>query len=204
MHCVDPACAAACMLGSLKKDEITGIVSYNPDYCVGCRFCMMSCPFNVPKFEFDSPTPDIVKCEMCRHRVNDAATQTADGFTRYPRGQGPACCEVCPREAVIYGTREELLAEARKRIADNPGRYHEDRIYGETEGGGTQVLYLSHVPFQKIGLPELGTDGVPKVAYAVQEGIYYKLPFVAPAALYAALVAVQFRNRRSGDTEDRS
>ena len=204
MHCVDPACAAACMLGSLHKDEVTGIVTYNPDYCVGCRFCMMSCPFNVPKFEFDSPTPDIVKCELCRHRVEDEATQTADGFTRYPDGQGPACCEVCPREAVIYGTRDELLEEARRRIADNPGRYHEDRIYGETEGGGTQVLYLSHVPFEKVGLPELGDDGVPKVAYTVQEGIYYKVPFLAPAALYAALVFVQFRNRRAGKTEDRS
>ena len=196
MHCVDPACAAACMLGSLKKDEVTGIIGYDPAYCVGCRFCMMSCPFNVPKFEFEKAAPNIVKCELCRHRVQDAAA-TTDGFTRYPTGQGPACCEVCPREAVIYGTREELLEEARNRIAANPGRYFEDRIYGETEVGGTQVLYLSHLPFESIGLPEFGDRGVPHVAYTVQEGVYYKLPMVAPAALYVGLAAVMIRNRKA-------
>lgn len=199
MHCLDPACASACMLSSLHKDEVTGVVAYDPAFCVGCRYCMMSCPFNVPKFEFDSPVPNIVKCELCRHRVRDEAT-TSGGFTRYPAGQGPACCEVCPREAVVYGTRDELLAEARARIAANPGRYHEDRIYGETEGGGTQVLYLSHVPFGKIGLPDLGPEGTPETAYAVQEGIYYRLPFVAPLALYAALGVTMLRNRRANES----
>jgi len=201
MHCIDPACSAACMLGSLHKDEVTGIVSYNPAYCVGCRFCMMSCPFNVTKFEFNRAVPNIVKCELCRHRVKDAAVETG-GFTRYPNGQGPACCEVCPREAVIYGTRDELLREAKSRIAANPGMYFEDRVYGETEAGGTQVLYLSHVPFEKIGLPSYGPRGVPHTAYTVQEGIYYKIPFAIPIALYAGLVAVQIRNRRAGHGDE--
>jgi hypothetical protein len=105
---------------------------------------------------------------------------------------------VCPREAVIYGTRDELLQEARNRIVENPGRYFEDRIYGETEVGGTQVLYLSHVPFEKLGLPDYGDRGVPHVAYTVQEGIYYKLPMVLPAALYVGLAAVVIRNRKAG------
>jgi len=197
MHCVDPACAAACMLGSLKKDPITGVVGYDPDYCVGCRFCMMACPFNVAKFEFDKAVPNIVKCELCRHRIKDAAT-VVDGYTRYPEGQGPACCEVCPREAVIYGKRDELLEEAKRRIAAHPGRYHEDRVYGEKDAGGTQVLYLSHVPFDKIGLPLIGEQGSSHMANSVQEGIYWKLPFVAPVALYGALVAVAIRNRKGG------
>jgi len=196
MHCLDPACAAACMLGSLHKDDYTGVVSYDPTYCVGCRYCMMSCPFNVTKFEFDKAVPKIVKCELCRHRVQDEPA-VVDGFTRYPKGQGPACCEVCPREAVIYGKRDELLTEAKRRIAKSPGKYVEDRVYGETDGGGTQVLYLSHVDFAAIGLPDLGNRGVPTVAYNVQEGIYYKVPFAIPVVLYGALAVAMWRNRRS-------
>ena len=115
---------------------------YDPDYCVGCRYCQMSCPFNIPKFEFDKAAPKIVKCELCRHRIKDEATIDRRLHAAIPKGQGPACCEVCPREAVIYGKRDELLAEAKRRIAANPGRYYEDRVYGETDGGGTQVLYL--------------------------------------------------------------
>jgi hypothetical protein len=156
----------------------------------------MACPFNVPKFEFSKAAPKIVKCELCRHRVKDAPT-VVGGFTRYPKGQGPACCEVCPRQAVIYGKRDELLAEAKRRIAENPGRYYQDHVYGETEVGGTQVLYLSHVPFAKLGLPEFGDRPVQEVAYKVQEGIYWRLPFVAPVALYAVLAAVMIRNRRA-------
>ena len=157
---------------------------------------MMPCPFNVAKFEFDSATPNIVKCELCRHRVQGEPSNV-DGFTRYPNGQGPACCEVCPRDAVIYGRRDELLAEAKRRIAESPGKYFEDRVYGEQDGGGTQVLYLSHVDFAGIGLPDLGERGVPTVAYNVQEGIYYKLPFVVPVALYGALAVAMWRNRRA-------
>jgi Fe-S-cluster-containing dehydrogenase component len=202
MHCIDPACAAACMLKALHKDEVTGVVAYNPAFCVGCRYCQMSCAFNVPKFEFTKAVPKIVKCELCRHRVKDAAIKGADGFTRYPKGQGPACCEVCPRGAVIYGRRDELLAEAKRRIAAWPGKYFEDRAYGEFDAGGTQVLYLSHVPFEKIGLPKIGNGAVPETAYAVQEGIYYKLPFVAPVALYAVLAGVAYRNRRADKIGD--
>jgi Fe-S-cluster-containing dehydrogenase component len=197
MHCVDPGCASACMLHSLHKDEVTGVVMYDPTYCVGCRYCMMACPFNVPKFEFDKAAPKIVKCELCRHRIKDAAVKGAGGFTRYPAGQGPACCEVCPREAVIYGRRDELLSEAKRRIAAWPGKYYKDRVYGEFDGGGTQVLYLAQVPFDRIGLPDLGTQPVPETAYAVQEGIYYKVPFLAPVGLFAVLGAVIYRNRRA-------
>ncbi len=197
MHCVDPGCVSACMLHSLHKDEVTGVVMYDPAYCVGCRYCMMACPFNVPKFEFEKAAPKIVKCELCRQRIKDAAVMGPGGFTRYPNGQGPACCEVCPREAVIYGKRDEILAEAKRRIAAWPGKYHKDRVYGEFDGGGTQVLYLAHVPFDRIGFPDLGTEPVPETAYAVQEGIYYKVPFLAPVGLFAVLGAVIYRNRRA-------
>jgi Fe-S-cluster-containing dehydrogenase component len=178
MHCVDPACVAACMLGALKKREF-GIVSYDVDYCVGCRYCEVACPYGVPKFQWASSTPRIVKCELCNHRL--------------AKGQEPACTEVCPRHAVIFGKRADLLAEAKHRIAENPGRYV-NKIYGETDGGGTQVLYLSHVPFDKLGFPALGDEPAPQLARSVQHGVYRG--FAAPLALFGVLGMIAFRNQR--------
>jgi Fe-S-cluster-containing dehydrogenase component len=184
MHCVDPACTGACMLGALKKRE-KGIVSYDASLCIGCRYCQMACPFGVPKFEWAKVAPKIVKCELCRHRLAE--------------GKLPACVEVCPRGAVIYGTRADLLAEAKRRLAAHPDRYV-PKVYGEHDGGGTQCLYLAAVPFEKLGLPDLGTEPVPSVARTVQHGIYKG--FVAPVALYAALAAVLVRNRRRGEPHE--
>lgn len=200
MHCVDPACTNACMLGALKK-RAYGVVSYDPNLCIGCRYCQMACPFNVPKFQWSRVAPKIVKCELCRHRVQGADLTKDSGFSRFPATHGPACAEVCPRQAVIYGTREELLAEARLRLAASPERYV-PRIYGETEGGGTQVLYLSHVPFESLGLPKLPDEPVPEVQKAIQHGIYQG--FVTPILLYGFLGAVILRNRRKAQDQEES
>jgi Fe-S-cluster-containing dehydrogenase component len=178
MHCIDPACTNACMIGALQKREY-GIVTYDPDLCVGCRYCEIACPFNVPKFEWAKVAPKIVKCELCNHRIAE--------------GKIPACAEVCPRGAVIYGRRADLLLEARRRIVHEPDRYV-PRVYGEAEGGGTQVLYLSHVPFEKLGLPALGEDSVPNLQRTLQHGIYKG--FAAPVALYGVLGLVMLRNRK--------
>jgi Fe-S-cluster-containing dehydrogenase component len=184
MHCVDPACVSVCMFGALHKGP-KDIVEYDPGACIGCRYCQVACPFLVPKFEWDTATPKIVKCELCRHRE-----------------QGPACCEVCPRGAVIYGKRSELLAEAHRRIEAEPDRYY-PKVYGETDAGGTAVLYLASVPFEKLGLPDLGSEPVPKLSETVQHGIYQG--FIAPAALYAGCAFLMWRNRRAeGDQEDQS
>ncbi|RMF73359.1 MAG: hydrogenase 2 operon protein HybA [Acidobacteria bacterium] len=185
MHCVDPSCAGACMIGALQKREF-GIVTWVKDRCIACRYCQVACPFNIPKFEWDARDPRIVKCELCRHLL--------------ARGEKPACVRVCPREAVIFGKRDELLAEAKRRIDSEPGRYV-PKVYGETDGGGTQVLYVSHIAFEKLGLPDLG-DQAPSVrARAVQHGLYQG--FVAPAALYVVLGAVVLRNRkRIGNTDE--
>jgi Fe-S-cluster-containing dehydrogenase component len=186
MQCVHPACASVCMLGALHKGE-HGVVEYDVEKCVGCRYCQIACPYNVPKFEWAKAAPRIVKCELCRHRYKD--------------GKGPACAEVCPRDAVTFGKRGDLLAEARRRMAARPDAYHA-KIFGEGDGGGTNVLYLSPVPFKTIGLPALGPEPAPELSESIQHGIYQG--FVAPVALLGALSFVTWRNRRrSGEEEGR-
>ena len=171
MHCLEPACVAACMFGGLKKDATSGLVSWTGKYCVGCRYCEVACPFNVPKFRWEGFNPEIVKCEFCKERL--------------AKGLQPACTTVCPKKAVIFGKREDLLKEAKQRIKAAPGKYYEDRVFGEKEAGGTQVFYLSHVSFDKI-LPVPGDESVPGRYLKWQKRLYSYL--VLPAGLYAVLV----------------
>jgi formate dehydrogenase iron-sulfur subunit len=180
MHCKEPACVSVCMLGALHKSE-GGVVAYDADRCVGCRYCQIACAFNIPKFEWDKVAPKIVKCQLCSHRLVE--------------GQQPACCEACPRGAVIFGHRHELMKEARQRIKGNPNLYI-NHIYGEHEAGGTLVLYLSSIPFTELGLPDLPDEPVPELSETVQHGIYKG--FAAPVLLYGALAGVLVRHRKNG------
>ncbi len=177
MHCIDSACVSVCMAGALHKTE-DGIVAYDKDVCVGCRYCQVACPFDVPKFSWHDAFPLIVKCEMCRHRE-----------------EGPACAEFCPRDAVRYGKLADLLETAHARLEESPGRY-EPEIYGEDDGGGTHVLYLSPqgVSFDDLGLPDLPKEPLPHMSESVQHTIYKG--FAAPAALYGLLMFAQIRNRK--------
>lgn len=183
MHCIDPACVGACMIGALQKDKVNGIVAWDGDRCIGCRYCATVCPFNIPKFEWSKAMPKLIKCELCSKRTN---------------GKGPACAEVCPRGAVIYGKRTELLQIAKARLEANPGAYV-PKIYGETELGGTQCLYLSHVEFEKLGFRFSEEEPVPELQQVIQHGTYKG--FIAPAALYAILGLVTLRNRKKADGE---
>lgn len=159
MHCNEPACAAACLTRAMQKHP-EGPVTWQGDKCMGCRYCMISCPFDGPRFEFNSPNPRITKCDMC--------------FDRLKEGKQPACVENCLAEALVYGKRSDLIREARKRIHDNPDLYV-DHIYGETEAGGTGFLYLSPVPFEELGF----NTRVQKSSYpALTKGFLYSVPTV--------------------------
>lgn len=149
MHCVDPACVSGCPVQALQKTD-AGPVTYDKDRCIGCRYCMYACPFHVPRFAWDTAqSPVIAKCTLCADRIAD--------------GKGTACAEICPVSALIWGKRGDLIAEAEKRIIENPARYV-DHIYGKDDAGGTSVLYLSAVPFEKLGLQNLGTRPIPEIS----------------------------------------
>ncbi len=159
MHCNEPACAAACLTQAMYKTK-EGPVIWRGDKCMGCRYCMVSCPFDIPKFEYHSSNPKIQKCTMC--------------FEKIKKGGMPVCAENCPAEAIKFGTRRELLKEARKRIIENPGTYV-DEIYGEQTAGGTGFLYLSPVPFKELGMK---TDLQNKSYPELSKGFLYTVPSV--------------------------
>jgi Fe-S-cluster-containing dehydrogenase component len=160
MHCNQPACGSACLTQAMTKTE-EGPVIWRADKCMGCRYCMVSCPFDIPKFEYHSANPKIEKCTMCFD-------------TRVQKGELPACVENCPNEALTFGTRRELIHEARRRIYEKPDVYV-DQIYGEHEAGGTCWLYISPVPFKEIGL----NTSIQKASYPeLTKGFLYSVPSV--------------------------
>jgi Fe-S-cluster-containing dehydrogenase component len=169
MHCIQPACAAACLTKAmLKTDE--GPVIWREDKCMGCRYCMISCPFDAPKFEYHSAVPKIQKCVMCWDRIRE--------------GGQPACVENCPGEALTFGKRPELIREARRRIHTAPDEYH-DHIYGEHEAAGSGFLYIGAVPPEQLGLrTNVRTDSYPELT----KGFLYSVPLILtlwPALLLA-------------------
>ncbi|MDX2415543.1 MAG: 4Fe-4S dicluster domain-containing protein [Bacteroidales bacterium] len=185
MHCNQPACASACLTEAMKKTE-EGPVIWRGDKCMGCRYCMVSCPFDVPKFEYFSSNPKIEKCDMCADRI--------------ALGEKPACVSECPAEALVFGTRRELLAEARRRIAQNPDLYY-DHIYGEREAGGTGYLYLSSVPFDKLGMKtNLQNSSYPELT----KGFLYSVPsiFVLWPAMLLGLHNATKTNKEEGSDHE--
>jgi len=205
-HCVDPSCVSACPVSAMTKDPETGIVRYSVDACIGCRYCVAACPFGVPRFTYDTPTPRISKCQLCQHRLID--------------GKFAACAEVCPTGATLFGPVAELEKEIARRRALAPGtrttfprgrigggdsyegtigRYV-DHIYGEHEIGGTQVLHLSGVPFELLDKPPLPDEPPARISESMQHAIYNHL--IAPLGFLGLLGALAWRNRKeSGDDE---
>lgn len=181
MHCAQPACASACLTQAMHKTE-EGPVIWREDKCMGCRYCMVSCPFDIPKFEYDSANPKIIKCDMC--------------FDRQQEGQLPACVANCPAEALTFGTRRELIAEAHRRISSDPDLYY-DQVFGEHVAGGTSFLYIASVPFKEIGLnTKLQNSSYPELT----KGFLYSVPSIF--VLWPALLLGIYKSTKNNSNNE--
>lgn len=188
-HCMEPACASACFVHAFKKTE-TGAVVYDPSVCVGCRYCIVACPFNIPTYEYDKAlSPRVMKCTLCQPRLLE--------------GKLPGCVEACPKEALVFGKRRELLNIAWDRIGANPGRYVE-HVYGEREMGGTSWIYLAPKPsFAALGMDEhLGTASAPELT----SGALAAVPAVAGVwpVLLTGLYAISKRKEKIAEAEKKA
>jgi formate dehydrogenase iron-sulfur subunit len=184
-HCLEPACVNACPVGAMQKTKI-GAVVYDSTKCLGCRYCMMACPFGIPRYEWTSLVPYVRKCILCYDRIE--------------QGGQPACTEVCPTQATIFGDRDELLAEAHRRIREGPGKYVK-RVWGESEVGGTSVLYISDVDLSFLTYGEgFGNQPLPHTTRAAMEAVPFT--FVGVGAALTGLYWII--NRRLRLQEERA
>ncbi len=183
MHCQDPACVSACITGALQKRD-NGAVYYDVGRCIGCRYCMVACPFEIPAYEYSDPlTPRVRKCTFCFDRI-----QKTGGL--------PGCVTICPVEALTFGKRAGLLDLAKTRIAENPGKYI-DHVYGEHEAGGTSWLYIAGVPFERVGFQDLPYQPMPKLTETIQHSLFSYL--WSPILLFAVLAGVMGWTSRRGN-----
>lgn len=175
-HCLEPACASACPVGALNKTEL-GAVIYDGSKCLGCRYCMMACPYGIPRYDWDKPVPYIRKCTLCYERIK--------------AGSQPACTSACPVEATIFGERGELIRLARQRIDANPGKYV-NKIWGERDIGGTSVMYVSDIDLGFLAYrSDMGTTPLPSTTEMAMESV----PF-AFAGMGAVMYGINWIIRR--------
>jgi formate dehydrogenase iron-sulfur subunit len=179
MHCEDPSCVSVCPVAALIK-EPQGQVTYDAGKCMGCRYCMLACPFGVPSYEWYSAMPRVRKCEMCVHRGDE----------------GPACAEVCPTEATLWGDRDQLIAEAESRLANSPEEYY-PYIYGLKEAGGTDVFFIGPRNPGELGLPQVGHTPMPELTWRA-------LRFVPDVAIFGGVLlgGMFWLTKRKADVAD--
>ena len=174
MHCQDPACSSACIVGALTKEK-NGAVRYDADKCIGCRYCMAACPFQIPAYEYYEPiTPRVRKCTFCFEEISKTAGK-------------PACAAICPVEAITFGKRKTLLKVAKKRIKENPSKYI-NHIYGEHEVGGTCWMYITGASFEKLDFQKLPDKPIPRLSETIQHSLFKYL--WAPITLFGVFGAI--------------
>lgn len=185
-HCLEPACVSVCPVGALSKTAL-GPVVYDNEKCMGCRYCMMACPYGIPRYDWDQAIPYVRKCILCYDRVR--------------AGLLPACTEACPQKATVFGDRAGLLSEAHRRIRRNPSAYI-DKVWGEEEVGGASVLYISNVDlsFLAPGAP-LGHTPMPERTVAAMEAVPFAFTGVA-AAMAALNWIIRRRMEREAEADE--
>ena len=178
MHCFEPACASACLVAAFRKTP-EGPVLYNQDVCIGCRYCMIACPFFVPTYTYDDAfTPVVRKCTMC--------------FDRITEGKRPGCVEICPVGAMTFGKRSDLINLAREKIRLEPDKYV-NHIYGEHEAGGTCWLHVAPKSFDEVGFRgDIGQTPYPELT----KGFLSAVPLVLAIWPTALMGAYAFTKRR--------
>lgn len=183
-HCLEPACVSACLVGALAQTD-RGAVVYDANKCMGCRYCMVACPFQIPTYDYDVPlTPQVRKCNLCADKIPD-------------KQQKPACVKICPKECLIYGRRSELIALAHEKIQKKPDRYV-DHVYGEHEVGGTAWLYLSSTPFESLDFIKHGSVAPSELTEMIQHGVFKQ--WGPPLMLYGLLGAIMWIGREQEKT----
>ena len=203
MHCVDPGCVSVCPVTALIRHPVTGIVTYDAEACIGCRTCMTGCPYNVPQFDYGNPFGMLHKCQMCNQK----------GVERIDKGGMTGCAEACPTGATLFGSRTALLEEAKRRMQLRPGEiynyprgdvrqpsshhekavpHYQQHVWGEKEAGGTNVMHISSIPFDKLGMPPLGERSHVSISEGVQHTLYSYMAL--PAVVLGGLTWLVKRN----------
>lgn len=188
IHCLHPACASACFSKAIQKDKETGSVVYYPDLCVGCRYCMVACPYSIPRYQWNEQFPQVTKCQMCEARLS--------------KGDAPACVSACTTGALISGDRDELLKKAHE-IISSDSRYV-NHVFGEKEVGGSEWLYISDVPFEDLGFKMVSETPVTNYT----ESYMSKVPILAGAwATFLAGLTIYHnrveKNRKKKENENK-
>ncbi|MBI5410026.1 MAG: 4Fe-4S dicluster domain-containing protein [Nitrospirae bacterium] len=183
-HCKQPSCVSACPVAALIKTK-EGPVIYRAERCIGCRYCMLSCPFNIPKFEWEKISPRIQKCTFCHERILD--------------NKIPACAKTCPSGTIHFGDSiENNLKEAKRRLSDNPGKYF-NHVYGEKEAGGTSVLLLSALPIDQLGFQKVGDAVIPDLTWEYISGIPAIIGVVLAAGIGSWIITRRNKNMHEED-----
>ncbi len=203
MHCEDPACLSSCFVDAYRKAAISPVL-YLPQVCIGCRYCMIACPFDVPAFEYyEALNPQITKCTMCYDRIISGLVDLPAGARR-PSSAVPACVDICPAEVMRFGKREDLINLAHEKIRNNPDKYV-DYVYGEHEVGGASWLYLSSVPFDEIGLRTvIGTTPIPKFSKSFLFGVKMFEIVGAWPLVFGAYYAISKAHRKAKESHETS